>query len=111
MEKKRVDILSLPQDVKFPHLPRWMAEVKGLDASAEDWPDNIPLLYYSYHIMWGSAQSSCHNGAFRLEVVERDPVHLTRMLWALMLALPSLNRQHGRLDHRRGGTQPWLIYG
>ena len=33
---------------------RWTAEVKGLDEfPAADWPDNIPLLYYSYHIMVG----------------------------------------------------------
>ena len=38
---------------------RWMAEVKGLDAFPEDqWPDNIPLLYYSYHIMVGWGRSS-----------------------------------------------------
>src|SRR5256714_15538014 len=30
------------------------AEVKGLDAfPREDWPDNIPLLFFAYHIMAG----------------------------------------------------------
>jgi len=33
---------------------RWNANVRGLDAfPRQDWPDNIPLLYYSYHIMVG----------------------------------------------------------
>src|SRR2546426_6739122 len=33
---------------------RWEAEVKGLNEFPRDqWPDNIPLLYYSYHIMVG----------------------------------------------------------
>ena len=30
------------------------AEVKGLDQFPQDlWPNNIPLLFYSYHIMAG----------------------------------------------------------
>ena len=33
---------------------RWGAHVQGLNAFPQDeWPDNIPLLYYSYHIMVG----------------------------------------------------------
>ena len=33
---------------------RWEAHVQGLDAfPKENWPDNIPLLYYAYHIMVG----------------------------------------------------------
>ena len=33
---------------------RWNAEVQGLNEfPQQDWPDNIPLLYYSYHIMVG----------------------------------------------------------
>src|ERR1700687_1029886 len=33
---------------------RWNAHVRGLDAfPKQDWPANIPLLYYSYHIMVG----------------------------------------------------------
>ena len=33
---------------------RWNAQVRGLDAFPRDqWPDNIPLLYYTYHIMVG----------------------------------------------------------
>ncbi len=34
--------------------PLGSAQVRGLDAfPQDDWPDNIPLLYYSYHIMVG----------------------------------------------------------
>jgi cytochrome d ubiquinol oxidase subunit I len=33
---------------------RWSHSVRGLDAFPRDqWPDNIPLLYYSFHIMVG----------------------------------------------------------
>ena len=51
--------LLVPSMLSFLTYQRWMAEVKGLDAFPEDqWPDNIPLLYYSYHIMVGLGRSS-----------------------------------------------------
>jgi len=32
----------------------WRANVKGLsDFPQAEWPDQIPLLYYSYHVMVG----------------------------------------------------------
>src|SRR5262245_13508219 len=55
MEKLRLDNpLEIPRVLSFLTYNRWQAEVKGLDAFPRDqWPDNIPLLYYSYHIMVG----------------------------------------------------------
>ena len=86
---------------------RWMSEVKGLDAfPQQDWPDNIPLLYYSYHVMVGlgtifiAIMVLC-----RLEIVEGDLVHLARnALGPHARASLPLHRQYRRLDHRRGGT-------
>ena len=54
MEKMRLDNPLESRAAELPDLQRWKAEVKGLDAFPRDqWPDNIPLLYYSYHIMVG----------------------------------------------------------
>ena len=55
MERLRLDNpIHIPNMLSFLTYNRWNAEVKGLDAfPREDWPDNIPLLYYSYHIMVG----------------------------------------------------------
>ena len=55
MEKLKMDNpLHIPNMLSFLTYNRWKAEVKGLDAFPRDqWPDNIPLLYYSYHIMVG----------------------------------------------------------
>ena len=54
-DQERLDNpLFVPKILSFITHRRWDAEVKGLDAfPREDWPDNIPLLYYSYHIMVG----------------------------------------------------------
>ena len=55
MDQRRLDNpLIVPRALSFLTYQRWGAEVKGLDAFPPDrWPDNIPLLYYSYHIMVG----------------------------------------------------------
>jgi len=46
--------IEVPRVLSFLTYRRWNAEVRGLNAFPRDqWPDNIPLLYYSYHIMVG----------------------------------------------------------
>jgi cytochrome d ubiquinol oxidase subunit I len=53
-EKKLDNPIYLPRMLSFLTYRRWKAEVKGLDAFPQDtWPDNIPLLYFAYHIMVG----------------------------------------------------------
>jgi hypothetical protein len=55
MEHLRLDNpILIPNALSFLTYRRWKAEVRGLNEfPREDWPDNIPLLYYSYHIMVG----------------------------------------------------------
>src|SRR5207244_7341845 len=44
--------LVVPRALSFLVYEDLWAEVKGLDAfPSKDWPDNVPLLYYAYHIM------------------------------------------------------------
>src|SRR5262249_30502120 len=46
--------IYLPKALSFLTYRRWEARVRGLNEFPKDrWPDNIPLLYYSYHIMLG----------------------------------------------------------
>jgi cytochrome d ubiquinol oxidase subunit I len=56
-EKLQLDNpITVPNALSFLTYRRWTAEVKGLDAFPKDvWPDNIPLLYFAYHIMVGLA--------------------------------------------------------
>ena len=55
VEEKKIDNpVVVPKMLSFLTYRRWNAHVKGLDAFPSDqWPQNIPLLYYSYHIMVG----------------------------------------------------------
>jgi cytochrome bd ubiquinol oxidase subunit I len=93
---------------------RWGAEVKGLDAFPKDvWPDNIPLLYYSYHIMVGLGTVLIATMALSMLQLLRKRLFETRwLLWALMLMLPFpyIATTAGWMTAELG-RQPWLIYG
>ena len=90
------------------------ANVKGLDVFApREWPDNIPLLYYSYHIMAGL-------GTILMAVMGLALLWLWRgrlfeanwLLWLLMLSVPFpyIATTAGWLTTELG-RQPWLVYG
>jgi cytochrome d ubiquinol oxidase subunit I len=92
----------------------WTAEVKGLDAFPKnEESDNIPLLYFSYHIMVGLGTifvAILLLAAFKLF---RGTLYTSRAtLWILMLAFPFpfIANTAGWIT-AEVGRQPWLIYG
>jgi cytochrome d ubiquinol oxidase subunit I len=106
--------IEVPGALSFLAYGTFHSYVHGLDQFPKDtWPDNIELLYYSFHLMitLGSAfiilmaYASFQNWRGRLE---SD----TLLRWALMLAFPfpyianTLGWMTAEL-----GRQPWLIYG
>jgi cytochrome d ubiquinol oxidase subunit I len=115
VDKMRMDNpIQIPKMLSFLTYFRWDAEVKGLDAfPREDWPTNIPLLYYSYHIMVGLGTifiAILFASAFLLW-----PGRLftsRRLLWILMLAFPFpyIANTAGWMTAELG-RQPWLVYG
>ncbi|MBZ5579760.1 MAG: cytochrome ubiquinol oxidase subunit I [Acidobacteriia bacterium] len=115
MAQQRLDNpLTVPDALSFLTYQRWKAEVRGLaDFPRELWPDNIPLLYYSYHIMVGLGTlfiAVMLVAAFQLQ---RGALYGSRpMLWTLMLALPFpyIATTAGWIT-AEVGRQPWLIYG
>lgn len=115
MQNKRLDNpIVVPWALSFLTYQNWKAEIKGLDAfPEEDWPDNIPLLYYAYHIMVGLGTffiALMGIAAFRLW---RGTLYGARgMLWILMLAMPFpfIANTAGWLVTELG-RQPWVVYG
>jgi cytochrome d ubiquinol oxidase subunit I len=93
---------------------RWKAEVRGLDAFPRDtWPQNIPLLYYSYHIMVGLGTIFIGvMGLSALLLIKGRLFTLRPPLWLLMLMLPFpfIANTAGWMTAELG-RQPWLIYG
>lgn len=113
-ERKLDNPLMVPKMLSFISTKRWDAEVKGLDAfPRQDWPDNIPLLYYAFHIMVGL-------GTIFMAVMALSALQLWRgklftfkpLLWALvmLMPLPYVANTAGWMTAELG-RQPWLIYG
>jgi cytochrome d ubiquinol oxidase subunit I len=115
VEKQRLDNpLTLPRMLSFITYRRWNAEVKGLDAfPREDWPDNIPLLYYSFRIMVGLGTIFILLLSVSGFLLWRGKLYSNRpMLWVLTLLMPFpfIANTAGWMTVELG-RQPWLIYG
>jgi cytochrome bd ubiquinol oxidase subunit I len=116
-DTQRQDIdnpVIVPKMLSFLTYKRWNAEVKGLDAfPADQVPQNLALLYYSYHIMVGL-------GTIFIAVMILSAVLLWRRklfdarwaLWILMLSFPFpyIANTAGWIT-AEAGRQPWLVYG
>lgn len=115
VERRRLDNpIVVPRMLSFLTYRRWMSEVNGLDAfPEEDWPDNIPLLYYSYHVMVGLGTMFIAIMAVAAWLLRSGKLFATRwMLWILMLAIPFpyIANTAGWIT-AEVGRQPWVIYG
>ncbi len=115
VEKKRLDNpLTVPRMLSFLTYRRWSAEVKGLDAYPHDvWPDELPLLFYAFHIMLGLGTIfiAAYGAAFFL-LRKGRLLELKPALWILMLLtpFPFVANTAGWMTAELG-RQPWLIYG
>jgi cytochrome d ubiquinol oxidase subunit I len=115
LEKHRLDNpLAVPRMLSFLTYQRWHAQVRGLNSFPPDrLPDNIPLLYYSYHIMVGLGTILIGVMALSAFALWRNKLYGSRpLLWMLMLMLPFpyIATTAGWITAELG-RQPWLIYG
>ncbi len=115
MAERRLDNpLLVPRALSFLTYRRWMAEVKGLDAFPEDqWPSNVPLVYYAYHIMVGLGTFFIAIMLGAAWLLRRGRLDATRpMLWILMLAapFPYVANTAGWVA-AESGRQPWVVHG
>ncbi len=115
MEKLELDNpLHVPNMLSFLTYNRWKAEVRGLDTfPREDWPTNIPLLYYSYHIMVGLGTILVAVAFSGLYLLWRKKLYTARSyLWILFLCFPFpyIANTAGWMTAELG-RQPWLVYG
>jgi cytochrome d ubiquinol oxidase subunit I len=88
--------------------------VKGLDAfPRKDWPDNVPLLYYAYHIMAGLGTILAAVMGLTLLFLWRGRLFSTPwLLWLIMLSapFPYIATTAGWMTAELG-RQPWLVQG
>jgi len=106
--------ILVPKALSFLTYRRWEAEVKGLkDFPRDQWPDNIPLLYYGYHIMVGLGTLLILLMILCAWSLWRGRLYSNKgLLWTLMLALPFpyIATTAGWMTAELG-RQPWLVYG
>ncbi len=106
--------IQIPKMLSFLTYRRWEAEVKGLnEVPPANWPQNIPLLYYSYHIMVGLGTMFIAITVVAAFLLWRGALYNARwMLWILMLAapFPYIANTAGWMTAELG-RQPWLVYG
>jgi cytochrome bd ubiquinol oxidase subunit I len=113
-QRKIDNPLLIPKMLSFLTYRAWEAEVRGLNAFPPDtWPDNIPLLYFSYHIMVGLGTIFIATMVIAALLLWRGKLFNARwMLWLLLLSLPFpyIANTAGWITAEIG-RQPWLVYG
>jgi cytochrome d ubiquinol oxidase subunit I len=106
--------IFVPRVLSFLAYGSFGATVHGLnDYPREDWPDNVELLYFAYHIMVGlGTLLILVMGIAALQLWRRKLFHSRRVLWMLMLAFPFpyIATTFGWLTAELG-RQPWVVYG
>src|SRR2546422_6943312 len=105
--------LVVPRALSFLVYEDLWAEVKGLDAfPREQWPDNVPLLYYAYHIMVGLGTILASVMALSLLMLWRGWLFKSKWLfWLLLLSrpFPYIATTAGVMSAELG-RQPWLVF-
>ena len=115
MQTQTIDnAILVPKMLSFLTYRRWNAKVEGLNTvPQQDWPDNIPLLYYAYHIMVGLGTMFIAAMLLAAYLLWRGSLYNARwMLWVLMLLapFPYIANTAGWMTAELG-RQPWLVYG
>jgi cytochrome d ubiquinol oxidase subunit I len=113
-EKKLDNPISVPGALSFLAYGHFYSDVRGLSEFPEkDWPDNIELLYYAFHIMAGLGTILIAIMVLANLLAWTKRLEKSRsMLWVLMLAFPFpyIAVTAGWLTTELG-RQPWLVYG
>jgi cytochrome d ubiquinol oxidase subunit I len=106
--------ILIPKMLSFLTYRRWDAHVHGLNEfSQNQWPDSIPLLYFSYHIMVGLGTIFIVVAVLSVLLLWRGKLFQSRwMLWILLMSLPFpyIANTAGWMTAELG-RQPWLVYG
>jgi cytochrome d ubiquinol oxidase subunit I len=113
-ERKLENPVVVPGILSFLAYGTFGSSVKGLnDFPVEEWPDNIELLYYSYHIMAGLGTLFILTMGTSAVLLWRGTLERFRpALWVLMLAFPFpyIATTAGWWTAEMG-RQPWVIHG
>jgi cytochrome bd ubiquinol oxidase subunit I len=106
--------IIVPRALSFLTYRRWEASVRGLNTfPADQRPDSVEMLYYSYHIMVGLGTIFIAIMGLALLLLWRRRLFQSRwMLWILLLAtpFPYIANTAGWFTTELG-RQPWIVFG
>ncbi len=104
----------VPRILSFLAYGSFGAKVIGLaDIPKDQWPDNVELLYFAYHIMAGLGTLLILVMAISAFTLWRRTLYRSRpVLWMLLLAFPFpyIATTFGWMTAELG-RQPWTVYG
>lgn len=115
MVRKKLDNkIAVPNILSFLTYQNWHQQIPGMDQfPEEELPDNVPALYYSYHIMVGLGTIFIGIMALAAFLLWRKTVFSFKpILWVIMFLFP-----FPYIANTTGwyvaelGRQPYLVYG
>jgi cytochrome d ubiquinol oxidase subunit I len=113
-ERRLENPIVVPRALSFLAYGSFGAEVKGLnDIPKDQWPDNVELLYFAYHIMVGLGTLLIVVMGVAAVALWRKTLYRSRPIrWILMLAFPFpyIATAFGWMTAELG-RQPWVVYG
>jgi cytochrome d ubiquinol oxidase subunit I len=113
-ERRLDNPVKIPGALSFLAYGTFHGDVRGLSEFPTDqWPGNIELLYYAFHVMAGLGTMMIGLMALATFAHWRGVLERWRwLLWALMLSLPFpyIATTAGWMTAELG-RQPWLVYG
>jgi cytochrome d ubiquinol oxidase subunit I len=113
-ERRLDNPIRIPGLLSFLAFGTFHSDVRGLDAfPQEEWPNNIELLYYAFHVMAGLGTLFIAVMGLAALLQVRGRLASSRpLLWVLMLAFPfPFIANTAGWTTAELGRQPWLIYG
>ncbi len=114
VEKKLDNKIAVPNILSFLTYQDWNRQISGMDKfKEEELPDNVPALYYSYHIMVGLGTIFIGVMSLAVFFLWRGKLYdLKPLLWSIMFLAP-----FAYVANITGwyvaelGRQPYLVYG
>ncbi len=115
MLEKRIDNkIAVPNILSFLTYQDWNRQIPGMDKfKKEDLPDNIPALYYAYHIMVGLGTVFIGIMMLAAFLLWKKKLYTMKpLLWTIMLLVPFpyIANIVGWYTAELG-RQPFLVYG
>ena len=114
LEKKLDNKIAVPNILSFLTYQEWHKQIPGMDQfEGDELPDNIPALYYAYHIMVGLGTIFIGVMALAMFFLWRKKLYnIKPLLWTIMFLVPFpyIANITGWYTAELG-RQPYLVYG